>query len=92
MTQPRPPVQPQSGDGVRRLIQLQEQHNRMLAEIRSLDYWIKQIESIPFWRMFSAITKLMLVLVPSMWIASAVLLIIIGIGAALIQAVFRLVQ
>mgnify|MGYP000028181240 CR=1 FL=1 len=95
MNAPRP-SQPQqgqtgssSGDGVRRLIQLQEQHNRLIAEMRSLDYWVKQIESISYWRMFSAITKLMLVLVPSIWIASFVLLVIIGIVAALVQAMTR---
>lgn len=77
---------------MRRLIQLQEQHIRLLAELRSLDYWIKQIESISYWRMFSAITKLMLVLVPSIWVASFILFLIIGIVVALVQAFVRALQ
>jgi len=88
MTQPRPP----QNDSVRRLIQLQEEHNRLLSELRSVNYWIRQIETIPYWRMFSAVTKLMFVLVPAVWVASFVLLAILGIGAALVQALIKLVS
>lgn len=71
---------------MRRLIEIQETNGRVLADLRRLDYWLSQVETVSFKRLVTALCKLSLAAIPALVIGVLIYAVLILVLLVLVRS------